>query len=959
MISNHARSRMRGLSLLAILIMWTLAATPTAANGNPDEESQKPGTQSKHPAFPDRPADVDARSWAQLEVAVEEAKLLPRPSGIGSMDGQFGYSVSVDGSRALVGGITLVSSGAVLVLSNTGSGWQQDAVLLPADGELHVQFGISVSLSGDRALVGAYRDEDNGQESGSAYVFDFDGSSWHETAKISPGDGDSGDLFGWSVSLSGERALVGAYGDDVSGRRSGSAYVFDFDGSGWNETAKLTPTDAAEDAFFGQSVSVSGNRALVGASGDAHNGFGSGSAYVFDFDNSSWSETAKLTPGDGSENDRFGHSVSLAGDRVLVGAYNDDVNGDWSGSAYVFDFNGMSWNETAKLAPADGAEGDSFGFSVSLSGDRALVGAYRDDPNGTDSGSAYVFDFNGTVWRETDKLSPSDGAADDSFGRSVSLSGDRALVGAHEDDDNGTESGSAYVFDIDGSSWSETAKLTAAGSSSQDRFGVSVSLYGDQALVGAYGDDDNGGFSGSAYLFDFDGSSWSETAKLAPADGAAGDFFGRSVSLSEGRALIGAYRDDHDGIRSGSAYVFDFNGTSWSETAKLTPSDGATDGFFGWSVSLSGDRALIGAFQDDDKGTHSGSAYIFDLIGPIWSETAKLTASDGATDDSFGVSVSLSEDRALIGAYRDDDNGTDSGSAYIFDLIGTNWIETAKLAPGDGAADDSFGRSVSLAGDRALVGAYLEDGMGFASGSAYVFDFDDSGWSETAKLKPTESSGNNHRFGISVGLSGNRALVGAYRDDDNGTRSGSAYVFDFDDSNWSETAKLMPADGSGYDNFGYSVSLSGDRALVGALFNDDNGTDSGSAYVFRVNHPPIARPDELATEEDSSLNGNVLSHNGNGIDQDADGDVLAVTEINGAAGNVGAQVTLASGALVTLSASGSFVYDPNGQFESLEAGDTASDAFEYTISDGVASDSATVTVTINGLSRIFADSFEN
>ena len=277
----------------------------------------------------------------------------------------------------------------------------------------------------------------------------------------------------------------------------------------------------------------------------------------------------------------------------------------------MFDFNGTSWAETAKLTPADGAANDQFGFSVSLSGDRALVGAYRDDDNGADSGSSYVFDFDGTSWAETAKLTPADGAANDRFGWSVSLSGDRALVGAYVDDDNGNNSGSAYVFDFDGTSWAETVKLTPADGAALDQFGYSVSLSGGRTLVGAHLDDDNGSDSGSAYVFDFDGTSWAETAKLTPADGAMSDQFGLAVSLSGDRALVGASDDDDNGADSGSAYVFDFNGTSWAETIKLTPADGAASDLFGGSVSLSADRALVGALFDDDHGSNSGSAYVF------------------------------------------------------------------------------------------------------------------------------------------------------------------------------------------------------------------------------------------------------------------------------------------------------------------------------------------------------------
>jgi hypothetical protein len=385
-------------------------------------------------------------------------------------------------------------------------------------------------------------------------------------------------------------------------------------------------------------------------------------------------QEAKLTASDGAEGDLFGWSVSLSDNRALIGAYRDDDNGSNSGSAYVFELSGSTWTETAKLTASDGAAGDNFGWSVSLSGDRALIGAPFDD----DGGLAYVFELSGSIWTETAKLTASDGTASDYFGYSVSLSDNRALVGSIGDDDNGDSSGSSYVFEPSGSTWTQTAKLTASDGAAGDNFGWSVSLSGDRALIGAPFDDDNGSNSGSAYVFELSGSMWAETAKLTASDGAAGDIFGSSVSLSDDRALAGARNDADNGSNSGSAYVFDLSGSTWTQTAKLTASDGTMSDYFGDSVSLSGDRALVGAREGNVNGSNSGSAYVFELSASTWTETAKLTASDGAEWDNFD-SVSLSGDRALVGALFDDDNGSDSGSAYVFGL-----------PPADGIFADRF-----------------------------------------------------------------------------------------------------------------------------------------------------------------------------------------------------------------------------------------------------------------------------
>ncbi len=383
--------------------------------------------------------------------------------------------------------------------------------------------------------------------------------------------------------------------------------------------------------------------------------------------------------------------------------------------------------EEAELTASDAGAGDFFGASVSLDGDRALVGASRDDTDaGNSAGSAYVFVRSGTTWTEEAKLTASDAAEFDFFGSSVSLSGDRALVGARRDDtDAGNSAGSAYVFVRSGSTWTEEAKLTASDAATDDFFGSSVSLDGDRALVGAVLDDTVAGTdAGSAYVFVRSGTTWTEEAKITASDAAEGDFFGSSVSLNGDRALIGAAYDDTAASDAGSAYVFVRSGSTWSEEAKLMASDAEGEDFFGSSVSLDGDRALVGATLDDTAaGIDAGSAYVFVRSGTTWTEEAKLTASDGAASENFGSSVSLDGDRALVGAANGNtEAGKDTGSAYIFVHTGATWSEEAKLAASDAAKGDFFGRAVSLDGERALVGAALNDtDAGTDAGSAYLF----------------------------------------------------------------------------------------------------------------------------------------------------------------------------------------------------------------------------------------------
>ena len=380
-----------------------------------------------------------------------------------------------------------------------------------------------------------------------------------------------------------------------------------------------------------------------------------------------------------------------------------------------------------KHLASDGTSNDNFGYSVSLSGDYAIAGARRDDDNGDDSGSAYIFFRNGVNWTQQAKLTANDGASGDNFGQSVSLSGYYAIVGAHTDtsnvingnDTNMVTHGSAYIFFRNGTNWTQQAKLTADDGTNEDFFGYFVSLSGNYAIVGAYWDDDNGSASGSAYIFVRDGVNWTQQAKLTANDGASSDQFGGSVSISGDYAAIGAFGDDDSGNSSGSAYIFNRSGNSWTQQAKLTANDGASGDNFGQFASISGDYAIVGAAGDDDNGSASGSAYIFFRNGTNWTQQAKLTANDGASGDSFGRFVSISGDYAIVGARGDDSS---RGASYIFARNGSSWTQT-KIIPNDGANGDQFGWSISSSGDYAIVGAYTDTDNGNESGSAYIVKF--------------------------------------------------------------------------------------------------------------------------------------------------------------------------------------------------------------------------------------------
>ncbi len=373
--------------------------------------------------------------------------------------------------------------------------------------------------------------------------------------------------------------------------------------------------------------------------------------------------------------------------------------------------------EEAKLVASDGAAEDNFGFSVAISGNVAVVGASGSDDQGSNSGAAYVYRYNGTVWAEEKKLLASDVKGFDNFGASVAVSSssDVVVVGAPE----GLRPGSAYVYRYDGKAWREEAKLVGLDSPGFRSFGSSVAISGD---VVAVGDEDRTNEiligAGAVYVYRYDGSGWVLEAELLPSGVAAA--LGRSVAVSDGVLIAGAPRSLFNGSSSGAVVLYRYDGSGWVEEATLTITGGHQFDNFGHSVAISGDSAIAGAWgRDVENGEDAGAAYIIRYDGTSWVGEGELLASDGSNDDRFGYSVAISGDVAVVGAWQDNDNGFLSGSAYLFRREGTAWVEEAKLPASDGAPSDGFGVSIAMSDDVAVVGAV--DRLTAPPDSAYVY----------------------------------------------------------------------------------------------------------------------------------------------------------------------------------------------------------------------------------------------
>jgi len=768
-----------------------------------------------------------------------------------SLDDLFGQSVAISGNYAIVGTygegdaggfnsgkayIFNVATGALVhTLDNPN----------PYGASAGDRIGISVAISGNYAVVGATGEDDaGGTSSGKAYIFDVTTGALVHTLNNPNAYGTSFlDYFGISVSISGNYAIVGAkFEDDAAGTDSGKAYIFDV------STGALVRILNNPNAYntslndnFGQSVAISGNYAVVAAYGERDaGGFNSGKAYIFNVATGALVHTLNNPNAYGtSDSDGFGNQVSISGNYAVVAAVSeDDAGGTSSGKAYIFDVTTGALVHTLNNPNAYGTSlNDNFGYSAAISGNYAVVAAVSEgDAGGTSSGKAYIFDVTtGALLHTLDNPSAYGTSYADLFGRSVAISGNYAIVCAYlEDDAGGTNSGKAYIYNLYSVNWSlmsQKAKIQASDPEVSDIFGASVSIYGDTVIVGAQAEDTTAANAGAAYIFTRSGTTWTQQQKIQSSDAEATDYFGGAVGIDGDTVVVGATYEDAGGTNAGAAYIFTRDGTTWTQQAKIQASDAEATDIFGISVAIDGDTVVVGAMWEDTGGADAGAVYIFTRSGTTWTQQQKIQASDIQAGDSFGNSVAIYGDTVIVGAQLEDTSGANAGSVYIFTRSGTTWTQQQKIQATDKQANDQFGQSVAISGDTVVVGANLEDTGGTSAGAAYVFTRSGTTWTQQQKIQATDKQTIDY-FGNSVAIYGDTVIVGAQLEDTGGSNAGAAYVFTRSGTTWTQQRKIQATDKQADDQFGASVSIYGNTVVFGAKNEDTGAADTGAAYIF-------------------------------------------------------------------------------------------------------------------------------
>ena len=818
-----------------------------------------------------------------LQTTPEDLKVTTDETGL---EDTFGSAIAGDAGIALVGASHSTALGAkddapgqaFLFTRDTSGEWAFAEELVPSAGSSGDRYGDAVAIDGNVAVVGAPHDGDEADDAGAVYVFryDEDEDEWIEEAKLTASNAAEDDEFGFSVAVELDRLLVGARDGDGEDDDTGTVYYFEYDADEgvWTELQILSDPDGADRDDFGV-VAMENDVAVIGAPGNDTIAVNAGRVFIYRYDDDSgeWEAEDDVVGTSAAASSRFGSSVATNGVRFAAGsAAGNQTDKRFPGVAvFVYDDEDEDWDQEETLYASDEVGSAEYGASLAMFDDYVIVGAPENDAAAADAGAVYVYqpDDDGD-WIEIMKLIPDEVAAADHVGHAVTFAGISVLAGAPNDDDTAADAGAFYSWDIlpdcNGNSIADSqdvedgisedcndnglpdecdldnlllaGEVSAEDADATDELGTAVAVSHGVALVAALRDDDAGTNAGAVYAFGRSDGTWSQQDKLTASDGSSLDSFGYSVAMDGALAVIGARRHDldDDTSDSGSVYVFarDAGDGTWNEVAQLLASDALGSDNFGYAVDIADSTVVVGARNRDEDGSNSGSVYIYNFDGSLWSDEQRVEAEDAEGGDRFGESVALDEDggRMVIGAPFSDDDGSASGSAYVFTTGGMSGVsQQAKLTAADATGGDQFGIVVAITGDTVLVGAPEDDtDAGVNGGSVYVFTFDGDEWSEDQQLTPSDgASGDN--FGSSIALDGSRVIIGAMASGDD---RGAAYVFELDGDEWVEVGKLTAPDGSDSDEFGTAVGIHGHLAVAAAPGWDSAMLDAGRAYVFAV-----------------------------------------------------------------------------------------------------------------------------
>lgn len=720
--------------------------------------------------------------------------------GGGSPGEGFGAMVALDGDTLAVAAPALYSiwpvRGAIFMFQRNNSEWELVERIDVAD------MGRNIALSGDRLAYIEIESWAGFEYAGHVGMFNRVNGQWHFQTKITPSPDSSGDgQVVHAIALSGDTLAMGLGYADVAGTTNeGVVDIYSGSTGGWARQVRLNPAGSNEDAQFGTSVALKDGLLVAGAPGGIGSSKDRGSAVVFELQGATWSQRIVINPTDPQVWAEFGAQVAADREQILVGAPRADVSGlTDKGAAYVFEANGGSWIQRAKLTAADGRANAQFGRALAIDGDLALI-------------ESYAFQRSGLAWNLKQKLSTDV--------TSVALQAGETVVS------NGLFSeqrGRALVFSPPGAGpyvLSQTLALGIGGAAG-DWFGTSVDIDGDVAVVGAYRDSlVTGNDHGSVTVLRRDANGWQVEAKLVAADGMSSDYFGHAVAISGNTIVAGALNKTINGVQSaGAVYVFVRLGNQWVQQARLSVAGSV---YLGTTVALDGETLIVGSPSEAGPNGNSGAVHVFKRNTSAWTHVARLVPSSGAYS-SFGDRIALDGQNVLVrvGSYGS------LGEVLHLQFNGTSWVQRARIRAPDGLNDDDFGSSLDMDGSLAVIGAKRKmNGTTSFEGAAYVFESVANGWAFRSKLRPPAGTG-VVGFGSSIALRGQHLIVGA---------SGSLLAFEQVGSEW--LYQRLFGSNNSFDSLGATVAMDERHWIAGQEGADylDAGYDAGAVYISANRH---------------------------------------------------------------------------------------------------------------------------
>ncbi|MCX7553388.1 hypothetical protein OS175_05815 [Marinicella sp. S1101] len=736
--------------------------------------------------------------------------------GIGGDQSYFGHSIDVEMGMAVVGAPEAMGHGLAFVYQFDGDNWQLSETLIPDDGQQGDEFGYSVSINQGRIVVGARESSSGGNRFGAAYVFDYDdvNDEWAQVQILLASDGDRVDEFGAAISQYEDTIIIGAPNYRLNGYR-GQVYVFKLLDHEWIEQSKIPGY-----GNFGSQLVINEAQMVVSAYSDSFEGvYRVGSVYIFEPNGLDWVFEQKINASDREENNYFGASIDIYNEILVIGADKDGkyFDADGPGAVYLFKKEEDVWEEKQKLVAPNEQHFNKFGSNVQINSNKIFISSVSDESLEQFEGHVHVFEQAGLNWVQTTDLGPIIGSDDNEFDFSLASDNNQLLIGASGDDSIDNEAGSFFSFSFNNFQWNENDKVDMLLGSARNFFGSTTKIDGNHMMIGSYGDDEIGRESGAVYGYKLLNEEWILNSKIFAESPQPFQNFGYAIDIDGLKAIIGAPSFGDMTNDPGSAYIFNYIGGDWVYETKLTASDGVDDDYFGGSVTINGDYALIGGTGSDTFGDRSGAAYIFKKENGIWSEVNKLVIPNPDEDDYLGLDVGLNNQWAIVGQ---------SDAVHFFDAK-SNWMHYQTIN-GFGR----FGSSLDLDGDTLLVGSYLAD-SGNGRGNASLLNYDGKLWQIDQWLRP--KVGGFDFFGIDVSLSSDNLIIGSSWARVSGTSySGAAYWFAKVNGIWEERQTLINNEARLWDVLGDSVSIDGDNAIIGAVGLDDFGTNSGAAFLFKA-----------------------------------------------------------------------------------------------------------------------------